>query len=164
MKFIAGFEEFISGNGIWIIIGCLVGALIVSFIFLILNINKAKKINKNLQTSNETEKKDEWLKVEELGNNKTELKTEKTPDKVKKETVETPFKKVSKPDENTLLKTIYSVTYDKETSEWIVKKSGATRASRRCKTEAEAIEIADKLSKNSNANITVNKKDEKSKK
>ena len=41
------FEDFITGNGIWILIGCLAFALIVSIIFLCLNIKKEKKLQEN---------------------------------------------------------------------------------------------------------------------
>ncbi len=44
MKFLGNFEEFISGYGIWILVGVLGLAFIISVIFLVLNIYKANKI------------------------------------------------------------------------------------------------------------------------
>ena len=55
----------------------------------------------------------------------------------------------------------YMVTYDKENKEWVVKKTGAARASRRCRTKAEALEVAERLAENQDLNLTVKKKDGK---
>lgn len=55
----------------------------------------------------------------------------------------------------------YMVTYDKEHEEWVVKKTGASRASKRCKTKKEAMEVAEKLAQSQDLNITVKKKDGK---
>lgn len=45
MKFIGanGFNDFLSGYGLWVIIGCLGLSFVVALIFLFLNIIKAKK-------------------------------------------------------------------------------------------------------------------------
>ena len=58
-------------------------------------------------------------------------------------------------------KATYGVTYDKEKREWVVKKTGSTRASKRCATKAEALEVAEKLSEASGANLRVHKKNGK---
>ena len=55
----------------------------------------------------------------------------------------------------------YMVTYDKENKEWVVKKTGAARASRRCRTKAEALEVAEHLAESQDLNLTVKKKDGK---
>ena len=55
----------------------------------------------------------------------------------------------------------YMVTYDKEDKTWVVKKTGATRASKRCKTKKEAMEVAERLAENQDLNISVKKKDGK---
>ncbi len=55
----------------------------------------------------------------------------------------------------------YMVTYDKEAKQWVVKKTGATRASKRCKTKKEAMEVAEKLAESQDLNLTVKKKDGK---
>ena len=43
MNFLASFDEFMTGDGIWIVVGVLALALVVTVVFLILNIVKAKK-------------------------------------------------------------------------------------------------------------------------
>ena len=55
----------------------------------------------------------------------------------------------------------YMVTYDKEHEEWVVKKTGASRASKRCKTKKEAMEVAEILAESKDMNIIVKKKDGK---
>ncbi|MCI5797131.1 MAG: DUF2188 domain-containing protein [Firmicutes bacterium] len=45
-----GFEDFITGSGIWILVGCLAFALLVSVLFLILNIEKEKKMREKNST------------------------------------------------------------------------------------------------------------------
>ena len=55
----------------------------------------------------------------------------------------------------------YVVTYDKEAKQWVVKKTNSQRASKRCKTKAEALEVAERLSKNKELALTVKKKDGK---
>ena len=58
-------------------------------------------------------------------------------------------------------KATYGLTYDKENRQWVVKKTGATRASKRFLTKAEALEYAEKLSEANGANLRVHKKDGK---
>ena len=55
----------------------------------------------------------------------------------------------------------YMVTYDKENKDWVIKKTGATRASKRCRTKKEALEIVDQLASNQDLNVSVKKKDGK---
>lgn len=124
-------SEFVSGYGIWIIVGVLVAAFIVSVVFLILNIRKAKKIN-NVALSSEFES----LKED---NPKLEI-AEKIKDSSK---LASPKEKLGKEGKS---ESLYSVSYDELKKDWIVKKKGASRASKRCKTEAEAIEFANKFS------------------
>lgn len=51
MKFLLStFEDFITGSGIWILVGCLAFALLVSILFLILNIEKEKKMRESNTT------------------------------------------------------------------------------------------------------------------
>lgn len=45
-----GFEDFITGSGIWILVGCLAFALLVAVLFLILNIEKEKKMQQHKST------------------------------------------------------------------------------------------------------------------
>ena len=53
------------------------------------------------------------------------------------------------------------LTYDKENKEWVVKKTGGQRASKRFSTKKEALVYAEKLSQNQDLNLTVKKKDGK---
>lgn len=55
----------------------------------------------------------------------------------------------------------YRVSFDRETSTWIVKKSDNQRVTRRVKTKKEALEIAKELCKHQDMNLTVHKKDGK---
>lgn len=55
----------------------------------------------------------------------------------------------------------YMVIYDKEKKDWIVKKTGAGRASKRCRTKKEALEVAERLAESQDLNLTVKKKDGK---
>ena len=70
-------------------------------------------------------------------------------------------KKEVKQPEKKEMKQKYMVTFDKEEREWVIKKTGAERASRRCKTKAEAMEIVKTLSENQDLSISVKKKDGK---
>lgn len=131
MEFIAanGFEEFINGNGIWIIIGCLGLAFIVSIVFLFLNIIRARKIMK-------TEAEETKTDTEET---KTDAITSVENDAIFEES------KSEKKQSTTSLFSVYSITQDEKTKEWVVKKEGAKRATRRCKTKAEAEEVVENL-------------------
>ncbi len=166
MKFLlTGFEEFMAGNGIWIVIGVLAAALIVTVVFLILNILKAKKIEK-AEAANKPmeeiiiekeEKPAEQVIIPTVEEKLAEIKPIKkaTTRKLKKVTEIKDEKKAESP------KTVYGITYDKEAREWVVKKSGASRASKRCATKAEAMKVAEKLSETSNSTLRVHKKDGK---
>lgn len=55
----------------------------------------------------------------------------------------------------------YMVTYDKEHKDWVVKKTGAQKASKRCKTKKEAMEVVTKLANSQDLNVSVKKKDGK---
>lgn len=52
----------------------------------------------------------------------------------------------------------YRIVYDKEQKDWIVRIDGGKRASRRCKTKAEALEVAKELAKKKDADLSVHKK------
>ena len=55
----------------------------------------------------------------------------------------------------------YKVLFDKVKKDWVVKKEGATRATKRCKTREEAIEFAKKCTIDSELGLTFHKKDGK---
>lgn len=195
MNFLASFDEFMTGDGIWIVVGVLALALVVTVVFLILNIVKAKK-QKALEEAEKVE--EQPGKEEKVGNVKEEPLKEEQKEEVKEEpkeeqkeeaeaetkkTSEKPKKKASsaknsKPaeaekaqkehaekqqvkEEKPMTKETYGVTYDKENRQWVVKKTGSARASKRCATKAEALEYAEKLSEAKGANLRVHKKDGK---
>ena len=58
-------------------------------------------------------------------------------------------------------KGVYMVTYDKASKEWIVRKTGAQRASKRCRTKKQAVKVAEHLATTQDLNITVKKKNGK---
>lgn len=89
-------------------------------------------------------------KEEKKQTKKVEEKKKCAPKKVEKKAEEKPKRKQ-----------VYMVTFDKEEREWVIKKTGADRASRRCKTKQEALEIVDKLSENQDLGVSVKKKDGK---
>ena len=195
MNFLASFDEFMTGDGIWIVVGVLALALVVTVVSLILNIVKAKK-QKALEEAEKVE--EQPGKEEKVGNVKEEPLKEEQKEEVKEEpkeeqkeeaeaetkkTSEKPKKKASsaknsKPaeaekaqkehaekqqvkEEKPMTKETYGVTYDKENRQWVVKKTGSARASKRCATKAEALEYAEKLSEAKGANLRVHKKDGK---
>lgn len=211
----SGFEDFLNGSGVWIVVGVLAATFVVSMVFLILNILKDKKAAKEAAEKQEGQAKEEEPKQEEIKevkaedleekpkkkrkvkkDDKQEEKTEEEQENpVKEEKVEEPKEEVKeekpkakkqpkkaaakeeeKPAEETKeepakeeeaemkkeeKKATYGVTYDKEKREWVVKKSGSARASKRCTTKAEALEVAEKLSEASGANLRVHKKNGK---
>ena len=55
----------------------------------------------------------------------------------------------------------YRVVYDKEQKNWIVRVDGGQRASRRCATKAEALEVAKMLARKKDADLSVHKKNGK---
>lgn len=89
-----GFEDFITGSGIWILVGCLAFALLVSILFLILNIEKEKKMQAKKSTPIILTTEDEKTRTERI--QPVEVKTSKTEEKVeeaKEEPTKEPVKK-----------------------------------------------------------------------
>lgn len=236
----SGFEDFLNGSGVWIVVGVLAATFVVSMVFLILNILKDKKAAQKeaeakaeeVKALNSEEEKEEPSKQEEIkevqveeteekpkrkrkakqevevseekeAEVKNEAKEEKTEEvKEEKPKAKRATKKVSKEepleeerkeeaaeekpkakkttkkpakeeqveeekpvDEKEVKKEekkiTYGVTYDKEKREWVVKKTGSTRASKRCSTKAEALEVAERLSEANGASLRVHKKNGK---
>ena len=160
MSFIASFDEFMSGNGIWIVIGILIAALILTTIFLILNVIKIKKAEKeNLNIDKNNVKKtqnDENVLQKQENNNKVEKQEQMNENDI---STENNLEKDNKEQKNS--KKVYGVTYDKSKREWVVKKTGSSRASKRFTTKAEALEYAEKLSELNGVGLRVHKKDGK---
>ena len=126
---------------------------------------KPKKPRKTAKKTKTEEKADE--KVEDKAEEKTEEKVEVKDDTVvvsEPKTKEAETKDATESEENMEDKKPsqkYMVTYDKDRKDWVVKKTGATRASKRCKTKKEAMEVAEKLAESQDLNISVKKKDGK---
>ena len=186
MNFLASFDDFMTGNGIWIVVGVLALSLVVTVVFLVLNILKARKESalkegeEGKQAASEDapeeekspEEQEEIKEEKEAGEEKKEEdkageKPKKTASKVKKSNSvkedKTQKEHVEKQvkEEKPMTKETYGVTYDKENRQWVVKKTGSARASKRCATKAEALEYAEKLSEAKGANLRVHKKDGK---
>lgn len=77
------------------------------------------------------------------------------------EPVEEPAKAEEKLAEDKAVKAVYRVSYDKEAKEWLIKKDGAQRVIRRCRTKAEALELANQFAENQDLSLSVHKKDGK---
>lgn len=214
----SGFEDFLNGSGVWIVVGVLAATFVVSMVFLVLNILKDKKAAQKeaeakaeeVNALNAEEEKEEPSKQEEIKevqaeeieekpkrkrkvkqevevseekeaevkNEANEEKAEEVKEekpKAKKTTKKSAEKKTSKEEKQVEeekpakekevkkeeKKITYGVTYDKEKHEWVVKKSGSTRASKRCSTKAEALEVAERLSEANGASLRVHKKNGK---
>ena len=57
---------------------------------------------------------------------------------------------------------MYRLVYDSEAKEWVIKRDGSERASRRIKTKEEAVKVLNELSANQDVSIAaVHKKDGK---
>ena len=86
-----GFEDFITGSGIWILVGCLAFALLVAVVFLILNIRKEKQQQTKVgplpedKPAEKKETKTEQVKEEETEEVKEEVKQEPKAQEKKKE-------------------------------------------------------------------------------
>ena len=125
-----------------------------------------EKPKKPRKTAKKTEEKADE-KVEDKAEEKTEEKVEVKDDTVvvsEPKTKEAETKDATESEENMEDKKPsqkYMVTYDKDRKDWVVKKTGATRASKRCKTKKEAMEVAEKLAESQDLNISVKKKDGK---
>ncbi|MCL2798085.1 MAG: DUF2188 domain-containing protein [Firmicutes bacterium] len=56
---------------------------------------------------------------------------------------------------------VYEVVYDQEKEDWVVRKRGNQRATRRCSTKQEAVKVSRELATNQNAGLAIHKKDGK---
>ena len=55
----------------------------------------------------------------------------------------------------------YRLTYDSDAREWVIKRDGSERATRRVKTKEEALKVMEQLSENQGVGTHVHKKDGK---
>ena len=163
------FEDFITGNGIWILVGCLAFALIVSVVFLYLNIQKEKKeAEKNKQalieklaeqySKKELEKKEE---VKEAAPKKVAPARKANAKKAEPKTKETvkskaPAKKTTKKVAPKVQDAIdadvdtesgdYDISYDAESKEWVIKRTNLARATKRTSADHPAGIVASAFS------------------
>ena len=173
------FEDFITGNGIWILVGCLAFALIVSVVFLYLNIQKEKKeAEKNKKALIErlaeqyAKKQAEKLAVEKQAEKQEEVKAEKVVTTKRKTTTKksenkeasttkkakTIEKKVEQKVEENAESGDYEISYDEEAKEWVVKRTNLTRATKRTRTKQQAIEYAKPLAEKNGVKLIVHTK------
>jgi len=165
-------------------------ALIVIFIIALVskgkkqavNIEKSEVIEENNEKTNEsqndelTQQKDNELKDEpkekttkttikksetSASKSKTTRKKEQTIKEKKEEKNEVKAEEAPIDEEKPTRAQKYMVTYDKEKKDWVIKKTGSTRASKRCKTKKEALEIAEHLAASQDMNLSIKKKDGK---
>lgn len=102
------------------------------------------------ETKTEPAKKETAPKTKEVKAKPEEVAKEPEAEDVAKEDTEVKVKNQK-----------YMVTYDKERKDWVIKKTGGARASKRCKTKKEAMEIVERLAENQELNVSVKKKDGK---
>ncbi len=112
-----------------------------------------KKSNKSAKTQSENQVEEQTEKQQKELDNTDEQKEENKKDKEEN--------KEDKQTSKSPAKAKYSVSYDKDKKDWVVKKAGSERATKRCKTKKEAMETIEKLSAHNEINISVKKKDGK---
>lgn len=126
---------------------------------------KAEKVTKTkVEKTEEPKTKKTTSKVAK--EEKTEVKAEKKPAKVKEEkkeekVEEQPTEVEATTEEVKVKNQKYMVIYDKEKKDWVIKKTGAAKASKRCKTKKEALEFVEKYAENQDLNVSIKKKDGK---
>lgn len=150
-------KEFLGTYWYFFVAGILLVAVIV---YWVIEISKSKKPNKSLEEK--LISGEEYINIdldpakEENNNKKTESNKELVQNENKQEKDETTERKTSKSS-----KTKYNVTFDKEKNDWVVKKAGSERATKRCRTKKEAMEVIENLASKKDISISVKKKDGK---
>ena len=157
----SGFEEFITGNGIWILVGCLAFALLVSVLFLVLNIEKEKKarLNNPARVIKE-EKPKERVKAVEVNipskeEKVEELVVEEKVEEAKAEPVEDVEEPVKEEESGN-----YEIRYDADAKEWVVRRENSLRATKRTRTKQEAIDFAKPLAEKHEVKLIVHTKND----
>lgn len=174
--------EFITQYWHFFVAGLILIALITYWVVDVIRNKKAKEKELNeLEAKLATE--EETTQEKEIKEEPVVLK-EKTPAKQKKvvaEKVEEPAKEEqvvepveeeqpveetkevepSEKEEEEKKLGSYMISYDKEKKEWVIKRRGSQRATKRTKTKKEALDLVEKLSQNQEVGFTVKKKDGK---
>lgn len=144
---LSGFEDFITGSGIWILVGCLAFALLVSILFLILNIEKEKKMQAKKSTPIVLTTEEEKPKAERI--QPVEVKTNKEEEKVEEVEKEEPVKKATtkKAPAKTTKKPASKkpATEEKVTSEPATEKKATVKKSATKKVEPKKEEVKEEV-------------------
>ena len=175
--------EFLSNYWYFLVAGVIFIAVVVFWIVEVCISKKKKNVSKTQeQQENKQEAEQEVEKKAEEKEEKVEEKTEKPVEKKetkksanKKESSQKEVKKPAKKEvkeekskeqvkeepaeQKVEEKPSYHVVYDPEKENWIVKKDGSERATRRCKTKQEALDVIDKLAITNELKVAINKKD-----
>ena len=160
------FEDFITGNGIWILIGCLAFALIVSIIFLCLNIKKEKKLQENNKQELIAKLAEQYIAEEtkEPSKKSGAKKPAEKKEPAKKPAAKKPAAKKEPAKEEVKEEAEggdYDISFDAEAKQWVVKRTNLSRAAKRTKTKQEAIDYAKPLADKNGVKLIVHTKDEK---
>ena len=124
-------------------------------------LNKNLKEEKESSVEESTQEKTENQNKPKLGKNQKEHQEENQTSSKTSENKEETQSNNSEKLKSSTAKVKYSVTYDKDKKDWVVKKAGSERATKRCKTKKEAMETIEKLSSHNQINLSVKKKDGK---
>jgi hypothetical protein len=142
--------EFVKQNWQFFVAGIILLALTAYWIFEVVRSKRAKE-----RELNEMEAKLEELEEEE----KQPVKDSPKQEKAKAEKVVATPSKTNKPVEPEVKEGDYMVSYDDEKKDWVVKKQGSKRATKRTKTKQEALDVVKKLTENQEVDVVVKKKD-----
>lgn len=169
--------EFLKANWYYFLIGAVV--LAVAIILIVGLSKKGKKNSTNIDENKKVaEEKSVSRKIEiqkneiasedkkdkaEPKDKKNEKTTQKKSAKANVEKVEVAkdAQKQENDDETVTGEQTYRVVYDKNQKNWVVKIDGGKRASKRCATKAEALEVAKTLAKKKDADLSIHKKNGK---
>ncbi len=155
--------EFITQYWRFFVAGLILIALIAYWIFDVVRTKKAKE--RQLDEMEAKLRQEEALNQESENN---EPKAKEPKEITKEETAEE--KPEEKPEETVEEKPakeeekkagIYMISYDKEKKDWVVKRRGSKRATKRTKTKKEALDLVKSLTESQDVGYVVKKKDGK---
>lgn len=153
-------QDFIKDNLLLgIIILAIVALIVVVAICVIIN-NKSIKNNAINEKNDKSDKSVKDTEIEsrnksiskELDNKDDNKSKTQKEDLHKNEQIQGSYAEIS------VSAPAYRVKYDKDKKDWVVKKDGASRATRRFSTKSEATKYANGLSKGNGSKLSVHKK------
>jgi outer membrane biosynthesis protein TonB len=123
-----------------------------------------EKTEEKIEVKEEKQKKSSKTKAEKtvVSEKAEEVKKEKQTKKSAKEESKQKAEKeevVEETVEHNQEKPSYIVVYDSKKLDWVVKREGNERATKRCRTKQEAMEVIESLASNNVLKVTVSKKD-----